>query len=347
MERKEGEERKHQMKNLLAAKTRKSKFRLMTKEKANLQPNGEDASSEDVLLPTPEEQLQRQEREKRDAFVRQIEGFLENDPELRSIVFHRIKENARKRIETLRKGEAIEEILQMQKREKDNANALAVLSQRIRTGTLQEKTKALQSLVGEIADRQQNIDKNERAAANSMNLAVTYAKEIGDRLQFAKDHLIPEGQYEKWVEETFDGIFKPSTARLYRQIAAPQNWKKIAKKVNTPPGLSLRAARALLTDKPEKQSKSEIEKTRAKLEKKALEKFRELIAGWPPKMLDEVTFSNAWFWGRLDKEAQKLCNPSEMARESARNFRRLLNAQRQMLNAGQFSPADLLESDFH
>jgi hypothetical protein len=301
------------------------------------------APAKDPFLLDADTQQAKDERKTAEAVANEITSILTKDPAVASKVFSNCRTHHMDELATLRRGASVGEISLMQQLDKDAANALAVVSKAIETATSEANAQALAAFFAEICERQIAIDKNERDAAKLMNNGVVYAHEIGVRLRLAKEKLVPEGQFEKWVEATFRGIFALSTARLYMRIAEPENWKKISAKVYSPSGLSLREARALLTEKPEKPPKPEPEQRRDERERDALKRFNEVMREWPDDMLDAITGSVVcWFWEALDKDARQRFDLHERRLKAAR-----LRAKMQAEKREPFSRADLPASDFH
>jgi hypothetical protein len=153
---------------------------------------------------------------------KEIASMLDGNKHLYESVFYRLDDRRQSKLHEL------ETFADLAKGE--IAKRLAFSPENIPHVTKQEKAKALEMIEAEIKDIMGKIQMNDAKAGKLMQESVLYAKLIGDRLLFIRNHLLEHGEYERWLELHFRGA--PSTARGYTRIAQHKNWKIIAPKVN-------------------------------------------------------------------------------------------------------------------
>src|SRR6185295_17195489 len=128
--------------------------------------------------------------------------------------------------------------------------------------------------------------------------SIHHAKAIGDRLLRVKS-LVGHGNYERWVEEKFDGGL--STARAYTRIAQYKNWAKIAPKLSEVGGMTIEAALSLLK---ERQEEIKPDRRRENAIRELVNKFIRLVQEWPDKVLCRLAYDFG-FIERIERTARR------------------------------------------
>lgn len=208
--------------------------------------------------------------EAEETLVVQISTVLNKEQPIREKVFRRLQEMQR------------DDLAQAPANNIQNASSLAIWPNTSDISTIEAKKKALETIRAEINGLQFESKQNKAKATKLMTNVVLYAKRIGDRLLYAKWHLLKHSEYEAWVAKNFDGGV--STARVYTRIAKLENWKKIAPKLHKGQ-LTLEQALAIIRGKPEKEK---LDSRTKMLRKMLLGQFHRQIKTWPDKALSHL-----------------------------------------------------------
>jgi len=234
--------------------------------------------------------------------VEEITTILAQDKSVREGVFRELNDRQREHISILKQASVVTDVLLLEgDGEKQNASCLVFLPGLIDTSKATAKQKALETIRAEINGLQHEVDENRHKATKLMNNAVLYAKQIGNRLLFAKENLLDHGEYEDWVEENFDGGL--STARAYTRIASYQNWNKIAPKLYGPGGLTLQQALAWIRERPAEKKKDSRKADHIKTLKGA---FGRLLSRQNKKELTLLVYHEWAFMDKIEEAAEKV-----------------------------------------